>query len=185
MALGMVCASILQSCKTRTLAVDRYVPVPYIVHDTVKQHQLTEQEKQAMFNKFFDLGFQRAAGPRFDKMQDVILTLSKNNAKQAASIQHLSDVILSMRARSIRRNDSMNIENNKLKNDILTYQRQTALSQKQQVTQNAEQIKKLNGITDFLLVGFVSMWVLMILCGIALYLWWKRMKANIKRLNYV
>lgn len=185
LALGMVVASILQSCKTRTLGIDRYIAVPYIQQDTIKPKPLTEAEKQAMIDRFYQYGYNKYYGPQFERLESVI-------TQQTKSISSLTTTLQQMRVRSIHNRDSMqrievakDSENDKLRHDLLIQQTATAKAEQQQVSQNLTQINQLKSITNFLLWGFASLWAIFLLAVAIFYIWFKKLKRDIKRANYV
>lgn len=126
--IGVICAVTVQSCKTnRVAATPVFKPMFYFMpsppkHDTVtlKPHALTDVERQAMINKFYEYGYKNFYGPKFDQLNLVI-------TQQASSLDRLSTILTSTR----RRTDSIVKERNYYKENFIHNQVQSLQYQKE------------------------------------------------------
>lgn len=168
MLFGITTACMLQSCKTKSLALEHvvFVPKPTVInnyiHDTLKvvEKHMTPDEYKAYLKQFYKDGFDTMFAPEFRQMSQTMNT-------QAVEIQKLTDLVSNVRERSIRKTDSMREVNNKQTAELLQYQKGTYLRQQEAVKQNKLQIGDLNSLIRILLIGGSILWLGML--GLFIY----------------
>lgn len=153
---GFICLTVFESCKTNKLsATPAFKPMFYFMpsppkHDTVtlKPHTLTDIERQAMINKFYEYGYKNFYGPKFDQLNLVI-------TQQASSLDKLSTILTSTR----KRTDSIVKERNYYKENYIRGQQESIERQKEIIrfqreyfNKNDKQIKQNSNVASICLV---------------------------------
>lgn len=179
--IGIMCAVASEGCKTKSMAITRTIYSPLLInnfkHDTVRvvEKHMTPEEYQAYLQKFYKANFETLMQPEFRRLNGIITQQAASIQQLSTSTQKLSTVIVNMRSRALRKQDSLQLVNADQSSELLTYR-------KQQVDQNALQIHKLNKLTNVLLiVGVTMIFLLLILAGVV-YIQWRRINNLYKNL---
>lgn len=157
---------------------------PIYIHDTVTIRHMSPEQYQAYLQQFYKTNFDKLLAPEFARLNNIINKQANSLQAQSGTITGLSDILANMRARSIHRTDSMQYVNDNLRYSLDAFRKQVSDGQKEQVRQNENQIGQLKNITNFLLWGFASLWGTFLLVVAIFYIWFRKMKRDIKSINY-
>lgn len=179
MGILAACSPTLRLATPPSSVIYKEVPVVRLKHDTtvlVERH-ITQEQYRKYLQDFYKTNFDKLLAPQFDKLNDII-------SKQASSIHEMSNTIVNMRIRSIRRNDSMQYVINNERTESLRLQREANRQQRIQVNQNAEQIKKLNNVTLLIEIAIGSIILVLGIIGMVLYWLYFEIKRLKRKINY-
>lgn len=190
---GFICLTVFESCKTNKLsATPVFKPMFYIMqspikHDTVtlKPHVLTEQEREAMVDKFYEYGYKKFYGPVFQKLIDV-------NAKLELDIRSLAIENKNIRSFSRRKRDSLERTSNYYQDQAIKYQQDKLFNDRLNTAQQAKQLERsdstlraVNKTTKILsILGIIFGTAVLILIIFSVYLYRKN-KFILQELEYI
>lgn len=152
-----------------------YVPIvqsiTQIKHDTIKAKAQTKQRTAAQIRKDYGSIIDTLFSPEFDRMTSII------NGQQS-SIDKLTNVITSMRGRSISFRDSMQRVNAKKDSELYAFKKREIEKSDLQIKQNKEQLNKLNTIINVLIVYCLVSFILIISLAIVCRIMWLFIKPK-------
>ncbi len=155
-----------------------YMPSPpQAKPDTNKQTTLTPTQRQALLDKYYKYNYDKYFSPEFIKLNAIIANQAKGMRKQDESIAALTDMLINMRVRSIKRTDSFNIVNARKDREYFDLEKNYSEVQKNQVARNAKQINNLNQLANILLAAGVIMIICIIAGYIAIRILYKKMNT--------
>lgn len=134
----------------------------------------TEKQVKEMLNQSYQLNFDQLLAPEFKKLNSLVK--EQGNALQSSEYNNkqLTDIIINMRLRSIKRTDSMNTVLFRERQAREKVETRMVDEQKRQIMRNAEQLNSLNTLADILLTAGVIMIVCIIVLIVVARLLWKK-----------
>lgn len=160
------------------------LPVVKANRDTIPTKKvLTQQERQDLINTYYKFYYDKYFAPEFGRLRDIIQDQAKSNARQSNSVKNLSDIILSMRTRAIKRNDSLANIISSYQTEIIKLKKAELERDRKQIENNKRQIDSTNKLVKYLMVGFIVIFVLVVLGYIFGYLYYISLKAQLKNIK--
>lgn len=143
----------------------------------IRRKRDTLKNLQKFIDSQYQLNFNRYFLPKFNQLSGVI-------DKQAVSINNLSTTIINMRARSIKTRDSLQRVSNYYQQQVVEMQKTNFQEAKKRSLENQKQIKQLNKITQYLIAGFLTLLIMVIITFVIVMFMNRRLKLLQKSLNY-
>lgn len=183
---AFICTTLVQGCRTPSLAITKPSVVyrPLVLnqykHDTLitPRKQMTPEQLQDYLLPFYKANFDKLFLPEFTKLNNIINT-------QALSIQNLTKMITSIRVRSIRSRDSLQALSTLYQKELIDIQNKNSQQLRLETESNDKQLKKINSIVQYLIIGWAVLIFMIIGLGCAVYLLHNELKKLYKSLNYV